>query len=284
VSGAVDVLVCTSIIESGLDIPNANTVLVDDAHAFGLAQLYQIRGRVGRASAQAHAYLIVPAAGAMSRDAQERIDTLIRFTSLGSGFHVASMDLEIRGAGDMLGAEQSGHVRAVGFDMYCEMLRQAVDRLRGTDASDVPEPEMSLDVTAYIPDEFVEDPGQRMVLYKRMASALVEHDVEETLVEMRDRFGPLPDEVKDLGRVMVLKVLVRHLGCLGLELASRRVKLHLSDATPLTPERILEIVGDGGDTRLTPRMQLVHALPADRPDRLGAVRDFLESLRAQCPP
>ncbi len=281
VSGRVDVLVCTSIIESGLDIPNANTVLVDDAHTFGLAQLYQIRGRVGRASEQAHAYLIVPRPGSMSREAAERIDTLVRFTELGSGFNVATMDLEIRGAGDLLGAEQSGHVRAVGFDLYCEMLREAVEELRGLEPSTRPEPELSLDVSAYIPQEYVEDPGQRMMLYKRMASATDEHEVHDTVVEMRDRFGVLPDKVRDLGRVMQLKVLLRRLGALGLEMSGRRLKLHIGEATSLDPDRLVALIGAGGGaTTLTPGMKLVHTMDPGAKDRLAGARIFLESLLA----
>jgi transcription-repair coupling factor (superfamily II helicase) len=279
VSGRLDVLVCTSIIESGLDIPNANTVIIDDAHTFGLAQLYQIRGRVGRASEQAHAYLVVPRPESLTRDAAERIDTLVRFTALGSGFHVASMDLEIRGAGDLLGAEQSGHVRAVGFDMYCEMLRDAVDRLRGTQTRSQPEPELSLDVTTYIPDEYVEDPGQRMMLYKRMASAVEDEQVHQCVVEMRDRYGPLPDEVRELGRVMALKVLLRRLGAPGLEMTGRRLRLHLSDASAVDPDRLVALVrADPAANRLTPGMELVHRIAGDEPDRLQAARSLLESL------
>jgi transcription-repair coupling factor (superfamily II helicase) len=279
VSGRTDVLVCTSIIESGLDIPNANTVLVDDAHTFGLAQLYQIRGRVGRSSEQAHAYLVVPPAGRLTREATERIDTLVRFTALGSGFHVASMDLEIRGAGDLLGADQSGHVRAVGFDLYCEMLRQAIEKLRGEEGGIEPEPEMSFDVDGYIPEEYVEDPGLRLTLYKRMASAPGEDEVRQVVVEMRDRFGPLPEEVARLGRIMRIKVLLRRLGVSGLEASHGMLQLHLSQATRIEPDRLLGLVESSqGATRLTPEMKLVHRFEGGGEDTLGRVREFLERL------
>jgi transcription-repair coupling factor (superfamily II helicase) len=279
VSGRVDVLVCTSIIESGLDIPNTNTVLIDDAHTFGLAQLYQIRGRVGRSSEQAHAYLIVPPAGKMTREAAERIDTLVRFTSLGSGFHVATMDLEIRGAGDLLGAEQSGHVRAVGFDLYCEMLRQAVERLRGHASEIEPEPELSFDVPGYIPDTFVDDPGLRLSLYKKMASARSASRVQETIREIRDRFGPLPAEVTTLGKIMEIKVLLRRLRAHGLEASARMIQLHLSPSTPVEPSRLLELVeASSGATRLTPEMKIVHR-HADGPvDTLEGAHAFLASI------
>ncbi len=279
VSGRVDVLVCTSIIESGLDIPNANTLIVDDAHTFGLAQLYQIRGRVGRSSEQAHAYLVVPASGNITDQASERLDTLLRFTELGSGFHVATMDLEIRGAGDLLGAEQSGHVRAVGFDLYCELLREAVDRIRGEARPEQPEPEMSFDLPGFIPEEYIDDPGQRLMLYKRMASAAEEIDVDETLDEMRDRFGPLPEEVRTLGTVMRLKVLVRRLKALGLEVIGRRVQVHLSPLASIDPARLAaEVQSSGGRMKLAPDLRLSCRLGEGEGEPLVAVRSLLTSL------
>ncbi|MBW2263470.1 MAG: transcription-repair coupling factor, partial [Deltaproteobacteria bacterium] len=279
VSGRLDVLVCTSIIESGLDIPNTNTVLIDDAHTFGLAQLYQIRGRVGRSSEQAHAYLIVPPAGKMTKEAAERIDTLVRFTNLGSGFHVATMDMEIRGAGDLLGAEQSGHVRAVGFDLYCEMLRQAVERLRGQEPAGEPEPELSFDVPGYIPDTFVDDPGLRLSLYKKMASATSEAQVQETIMEIRDRFGPLPAEVTTLGKIMEIKVMVRRLRAHGLEASSRLTRVHLSPSSPVEPARLLALVeASDGRTRLSPEMKIVHRHEDGPVDTLEGARTFLASI------
>jgi transcription-repair coupling factor (superfamily II helicase) len=284
VSARVEVLVCTSIIESGLDIPNANTVLIDDAHTFGLAQLHQIRGRVGRSSEQAHAYLIVPRAGKMTREASERIDTLVRFTSLGSGFHVATMDLEIRGAGDLLGAEQSGHVRAVGFDLYCEMLRQAVESLRGEKPGIEPEPELSLDLPGYIPEEYVDDPGLRLTLYKRLASSASTEEVREAVAEMRDRFGPMPEEVVTLGRIMALKVLLRKLRAFGMESSGSHIQVHLSPDTPVEPDKLLDLVqNSGGSTHLTPEMKIVHRFPGSG-DILQQVHGFLELLLALSSP
>ena len=242
VEGRYDILCATAIIESGLDIPRANTIIIDRADLFGLAQLYQLRGRVGRSKERAYCYLIVPPPNKMTDDARARIEALERHTELGSGFKIASLDLELRGAGDLLGAEQSGNVASVGLDMFCSMLDEAVHELRGEPVVHDVDPELSFDVTALLPEDYVSDVGVRLSLYKRLASAIDEAHVGEIATEMEDRFGPPPPDARCLVRLMTMKCELRKLRVLGCEATARSVTLHLRDDTPLDPKKILELV------------------------------------------
>jgi transcription-repair coupling factor (superfamily II helicase) len=242
VEGRYDILCATAIIESGLDIPRANTIIIDRADLFGLAQLYQLRGRVGRSKERAYCYLIVPPPNKMTDEARARIEALERHTELGSGFKIASLDLELRGAGDLLGAEQSGNVASVGLDMFCSMLDEAVHELRGEPVIHDVDPELSFDVTALLPDDYVSDVGVRLSLYKRLASAIDETHVGELAVEMEDRFGAPPPEARCLVRLMTLKCELRKMRVLGCEANAKSVTLHLRDDTPLDPKKILELV------------------------------------------
>ena len=242
VEGRYDILCATAIIESGLDIPRANTIIIDRADLFGLAQLYQLRGRVGRSKERAYCYLIVPPPNKMTDEARARIEALERHTELGSGFKIASLDLELRGAGDLLGAEQSGNVASVGLDMFCSMLDEAVHELRGEPVIHEVDPELSFDVTALLPDDYVSDVGVRLSLYKRLASAIDEAHVGELAVEMEDRFGAPPPEARCLVRLMTLKCELRKMRVLGCEANAKSVTLHLRDDTPLDPKKILELV------------------------------------------
>ncbi len=242
VEGRYDILCATAIIESGLDIPRANTIIIDRADLFGLAQLYQLRGRVGRSKERAYCYLIVPPPNKMTDDARARIEALERHTELGSGFKIASLDLELRGAGDLLGAEQSGNVASVGLDMFCSMLDEAVHELRGEPVVHDVDPELSFDVTALLPEDYVSDVGVRLSLYKRLASAIDEAHVGEIATEMEDRFGPPPPDARCLVRLMTMKCELRKLRVLGCEATARSVTFHLRDDTPLDPKKILELV------------------------------------------
>src|SRR5260370_770719 len=179
VEGRYDVLCATAIIESGLDIPRANTILIDRADMFGLSQLYQLRGRVGRAKERAYCYLIVPPANAMTDEARARIEALERHTDLGSGFQIASLDLELRGSGDLLGAEQSGTVAQIGFELFCQMLDEAVHELRGDPIVHDVDPELSFDAEALLPEDYIADIGVRLSLYKRFAGAASGEDVHD---------------------------------------------------------------------------------------------------------
>jgi len=206
-----DVLLCTAIIESGLDIPNANTILIDRADAFGLAQLYQLRGRVGRGSHQAYAYLLVPEDETLTGDAQKRLQVLQEFTALGSGFRIAAADLEIRGGGNLLGKEQSGHIAAVGFELYMQMLEEAVRELKGEAVVEELEPSLQLQVSAYLPDEYVSDAAQRLSLYKRFYSCAQTGELAQLHGELVDRYGPVPEPVERLFEVMEIRLLAKAL-------------------------------------------------------------------------
>jgi transcription-repair coupling factor (superfamily II helicase) len=199
--GGADVLVCTSIIESGIDIPQANTLIVEHADAFGLAQLYQIRGRVGRSRERAYAYLLYDSAAALTPDAAQRLSALSDYTELGAGFKVAMRDLEIRGAGNLLGDEQSGHVAALGFELYMQMLDEAVRHAGSEEERDgeLPEPvRLDVNVNAYIPTDYVPYEQAKIDVHRRIASALEVAEVERLREELEDRFGPVPEPLANL--------------------------------------------------------------------------------------
>lgn len=211
VEGEVDILVCTSIIENGLDLPNANTLIVDGAHRFGLSQLYQIRGRVGRSDRRAYCYLLVPEG--ITEDAERRLRVLEHYTELGSGYSVALKDLELRGAGNLLGADQSGFAHAIGLDTYLRLLEKMVERLKkGGEEVQYPEPDVTLSASAFLPDTYISDPGQKLHLYRRLTKVQSPEAVEELRREMKDRFGPLPPETEALLDGAVLRILGRGLG------------------------------------------------------------------------
>ena len=206
-----DVLVASAIIQSGLDIPNANTILIDRADLFGLAQLYQLRGRVGRGGQQAHAYFFVPSEETLSTDAQKRLNAIQEFTELGSGFRIAAADMEIRGAGNLLGKQQSGNIAVVGLDLYLHMVEQAVQQLKGQTVEEIPEPTLHLHVSAFIPEDYVEDSHQRLSLYKRLSGSEQMSDLALLHGETQDRYGPLPAPVERLYEVMQVKFLAKAL-------------------------------------------------------------------------
>lgn len=211
VDGEIDVLVCSSIIENGLDVPNANTLIVDRADRFGLSQLYQIRGRVGRSHRRAYCYLLVP--DPVAEDAERRLRVLEHYTELGSGYSVALRDLELRGAGNLLGADQSGFAQHVGLDAYMRLVKRTVDRLqKGEQQPEWPDPDVSLAGPAYLPEGYVSDPGQKLHLYRRLSRVEGRTQVESLRIELLDRFGSLPVEVESLLDAAVLRVLGRSLG------------------------------------------------------------------------
>jgi len=257
VDGEHDVLAATAIVENGLDIPRANTILIDRADMFGLSQLYQLRGRVGRSRERAYCYLIAPAPSQLSDEARTRIEALERFNQLGAGFQVASLDLELRGAGDLLGDEQSGNVAAVGFDLFSHMLEEAVAELRGQTLTVDIDPELTLDIEHYIPDDYVADVGVRLSLYKRLAAAESEEAVSELAAEMEDRFGKPPEPAMQLVRAMSLKPALRTLRVLGCEATGTRVALHFKDDTPLDAAVLASVVGKNKGWQLTPDMKLI---------------------------
>jgi transcription-repair coupling factor (superfamily II helicase) len=235
VNREIDVLVCTTIIGSGIDIPNANTIIVDRADQFGLSQLYQIRGRVGRYKHRAFAYLLVPGDRALSEDAQQRLKALEDFSSLGSGFHIAMRDLEIRGAGDLLGADQTGQIAAVGYETYRELIAEAVAEAQGKPVRRRQLPPFDVPVDAFIPDEYIPTAQQKMVMYRRMAALGSLEDVEEMRAELRDRFGAPPRPVQRLTSVMEARVYGLEAGAKALVATRDRLTVVYESAQSLDP-------------------------------------------------
>lgn len=208
-----NVLVCTTIIESGLDIPNVNTIIVDNADQMGLAQLYQLRGRVGRSDVQAYAYCLYPEERILTETAKNRLVAIKEFSTLGSGYQIALRDMEIRGVGNVLGSEQHGHMISVGFDFYCQLLNEAVDKLRGLEVQDVElETVVDLNVSAYIPNTYIEDEHQKVVEYKRLSNVRNNRELEFIKAEWKDRFGNYPLEVENLASIVELRILANQVG------------------------------------------------------------------------
>ena len=238
--GEVDVLVCTTIIESGLDIPNANTIIIDRSDRFGLADLYQLRGRVGRYHRQAYAYLLLPPMGSLPSNARQRLAAIRRYTHLGAGFKLALRDLEIRGAGNILGMEQSGHIAAVGFDLYCQLLKEAVARLEQTPVARRAVVPVYLDslvfglrdergrAAAALPPSLIGDEAVRVESYKRLNELTAVEEVDEFAAEIEDRFGPLPDAALNLMQVARVRVQAQRAGIISVSVRERRMFLETS--------------------------------------------------------
>ena len=287
VDGKADLLLCTTIIESGLDIPRANTMFVDRADTFGLAQLYQLRGRIGRARERAYCYLLIPGEETgLSHDAKSRLAVLQRFTELGAGFQIASHDLEIRGAGDLLGARQSGAIAQVGFETYTAILEEAVATLRGEAIHREVDPDLTCDLPGFIPDDYLPDVGLRLEFYRRLSGARDEEEVREILVELADRYGAPPDEVAMLADIMIVKSLGRRLGARAIELGETRFALALGDETPLKPAQVMKLVqAKSSPWKLTPDMRLTrNFLEVERVTRLTVAKQLLGNLLAAAEP
>jgi len=239
VNGEADVLLSTTIIESGLDIPNANTIIIDRADRFGLSELYQLRGRVGRYKHQAYAYLLLPRHARLLTDVRKRISAMKQYSTLGSGFKIAMRDLEIRGAGNLLGAEQSGHITAVGFELYCQLLKQSVGALKGEKVKPRVEVRVALDflkmnfesggsgevMGASLPNNYVTEPQHRIEIYRKLAQATEKPLLDALQKELRDRFGPLPAPVELLLAVAELKIIASEKNVTSIEVEEDKLKL-----------------------------------------------------------
>lgn len=239
--GQDDVLVCTTIIENGLDIPNVNTLLVEDADHLGLAQLYQLRGRVGRSNRLAYAYFTYRPDRSISETAEKRLQAIKEFTEFGSGFKIALRDLEIRGAGNILGPEQHGHILSVGFDLYAQMLEEAIQELKGEKRPEVIEPSIELALDAYIDDGYVPDSRQKIELYKKISVIEGRSDAEEVLDEVRDRFGEPPAAVQNLVGVARLKALARKVGATAISQQKGLVAVKFGPMRRLSMESLADL-------------------------------------------
>ncbi len=247
-----DVLLATTIIENGLDIPNANTIVINHAERFGLGQLYQLRGRVGRSDRRAYAYLLVPPEGSLSPVARQRLSAIREFSDLGSGFRIAALDLEIRGAGNLLGGEQSGHIESIGFDLYVKLLEQTVRELKGEDIEDELRATVNLNLDVKIDEQYVPDTNQRLSVYRRVAAARAEPDLTALLDEVCDRYGPIPPSVATLVEYGRIRVLADQLGVETLDRNGQLLVLKFRPTTLVDPVRLMRFVERRADVLLKP--------------------------------
>ena len=265
VSGQADILVSTAIVESGLDIPTSNTIIINRADRFGLAQLYQLRGRVGRERLQGYCYLLVPADGRVDDQAQRRLRALQELTELGSGFKLALRDLEIRGAGNLLGAQQHGHIAAVGYDLYSKLLAEAVQELKGDRTGVVVEPVISVQVEGFLPEEYVPEVNQRLAFYKRLAGVAGDEELADLRAELADRFGPLPEPAEQLLDIVRIRVAARAIGVERVEAGEGKAVITFAPSTPIDPARLVgAIQASRGRLRLRREFTLEAAIATGR--------------------
>jgi transcription-repair coupling factor (superfamily II helicase) len=275
-----DMLVCTTIVESGLDIPSANTILVNRADKFGLAQMYQLRGRVGRSEEQAYAYLFIPHESFLGRDAQKRLKVLMEHSDLGSGFQIAMSDLQIRGGGTILGASQSGHIAAVGYEMFLKLMENAVAELKGEPVRDPLSPEINIRLSTYIPEAYIPDIDQRLSAYRRLARMTELSEITEFKAECIDRYGVMPEEVANLLLKIILKVLSIKAGVKRLDLTGSNLALAFSTAHQQNPSAMVDmIVSEPRKYSLTPEYVLKVKLSAiENTGLLAQVKNILKEI------
>jgi transcription-repair coupling factor (superfamily II helicase) len=280
-----NVLVCTTIIESGIDVPTANTIIIDRADRFGLAQIHQLRGRVGRSHHRAYAYLITPPRKAMTADAVKRLEALESLEELGAGFTLATHDLEIRGAGELLGDEQSGQIQEIGYNLYMELLERAVSALKSGKQADLERPldsgpAVELHVPVLIPEDYVPDVHLRLVLYKRIASTPSREELDELKVEMIDRFGPMPQYAQSLFRATQIKLRASELGIRKIDAGANSGYFIFEETNKIDPKRVLKLIqGRPKEYRLEGPLKLRFVHDARAEDKLFArVEQLVEQL------
>jgi transcription-repair coupling factor (superfamily II helicase) len=276
-----DVLVATTIIENGIDIPRANTIIVNRADQYGLSQLYQLRGRVGRSNRRAYAYLLIPGEQELSPIARRRLAAIREFSDLGAGFRIAALDLELRGAGSLLGGEQSGHMEALGFDLYTQMLERTVLELRGEEVEDETSVALNLGVDVAIPEDYISDMGQRLRTYKRISSARDEATLTAIRTETEDRYGRVPLSLDRLFAYARLRRLAEELGLLSLDRTPDGVAIKFSDKARISPQKLADYVSAHEGAAFTPNGVLRLVLTEDEQDNvLDVARDVLLQLQA----
>jgi transcription-repair coupling factor (superfamily II helicase) len=276
-----DVLLATTIIENGIDIPACNTILINHAERFGLSQLYQLRGRVGRSDRLAFCYLLVPSDKILTSDARKRLSAIQEFSDLGAGFRIAARDLEIRGSGNLLGGEQSGEIAAVGFEMYCKLLEETVREMKGERVEEEIETSMSLGVDIYIPPEYVADENLRMTFYKKIASAGSDQRVEDIRNELRDRFGALPAKVESLLHFVKVKRLAQSLGVVSVIREGSLAIVKLAPAARVDPNRLVEVMQSDNRIKFSPAGVLSLPLGQQGTAVIGEIEALLHSIAAQ---
>ena len=275
-----DVMVATTIVENGLDIPKANTILINRADRLGLAELYQLRGRVGRSHQRAYAYLLVPPDTSLSEIARKRLSAMKEFSELGAGFRIAALDLELRGAGNMLGRQQHGHIEAIGFDMYCQMLERAVSKLKGEESAPELRTTLSLGLDVRIPENYIPSENLRLRTYKRISSIATEEEKQDVRRELTDRFGAPPATVENLLEYAVLKSMCERLRISAVERQGNRIAIRFHAETPLDPATLVKVVRSRKGIKLDPSGVLW--LETTRGESVpGALRNVLLGLQGE---
>jgi len=269
-----DILVATTIIENGLDIPLCNTILINRADRLGLSELYQLRGRVGRSNRRAYAYLLIPKEVELTPIARRRLAALKEFSDLGAGFKIAALDLELRGAGNLLGGEQSGHIEAIGFELYTQMLDRAVREMKGEAAADEAEMQLNLGLNIRIPAEYVPEENQRLRMYKRVAGVETESQLNDVAAELADRYGAPPPAVRNLLDYASLKLLCMRVGVTAIDRKRESVTFKFRQNAAVDPEQLACFVSGQKGAHFTPDGMLKFVLKAT------AAEEVLRSLRA----
>lgn len=279
-----NILLCTTIIETGIDVPTANTIIMHRADKFGLAQLHQLRGRVGRSHHQAYAYLLVSDVQGLGKLAQRRLEAIQQMEELGSGFYLAMHDLEIRGAGEVLGDNQSGEMHEVGFQLYSEMLNEAVRSLKNGKEPDLSAPlstttEINLHVPALLPNDFCGDVNQRLSIYKRLANCENQEKIDGLQEEMIDRFGKLPEQVQALVDTHRLRVLAKTVGIIKIDASSEAAVLQFEPKPPIEPMRIITLIQKSRHIKLhgQDKLKITSAMPLLQ-DRVNQVKSTIRAL------
>ena len=274
-----DILVATTIIENGLDIPLCNTILINRADRLGLSELYQLRGRVGRSNRRAYAYLLIPKEVELTPIARRRLAALKEFSDLGAGFKIAALDLELRGAGNLLGGEQSGHIEAVGFELYTQMLERAVREMKGEAAPDEAEIQLNLGLNIRIPAEYIPEENQRLRMYKRVAGVETESQLTDVAAELQDRYGPPPAAVRNLLEYAALKLVCLRVGVMAIDRKRDSVTFKFRQSASVDPEQLAHFVAGQRGAQFTPDGLLKFVLKATLADEvLRALRSVLEQL------
>ena len=275
-----DVLLATTIIENGIDIPACNTILINHAERFGLSQLYQLRGRVGRSDRLAFCYLLVPSDRVLTGDARKRLAAIQEFSDLGAGFRIAARDLEIRGAGNILGGEQSGQIAAVGFEMYTKLLEESIREMKGERIEEEVETSMNLGVDIYIPKDYIGEENLRMTFYKKIASAKDDQRLDDIRNELRDRFGAVPPNVENLLHFVKVKRLAKEMGVLSIVREGARGVLKLSPHAKIDPNKLLLFIGNNPQAKFSPNGVLSFPLREHGPEVVDAIERLLRTLAA----
>ena len=278
--GDYNVLVSTTIIESGLDIPAANTIIVNHADKFGLGDIYQLRGRVGRSKEQAYAYLLTPKGKVITNDSKKRLEALREYSELGSAFQLALKDLEIRGAGNILGKSQSGHIAAIGYEMYIDLMEKEIKKIKGEKIGKEIEPEIEVNLSALLPEAYIPDTNQRLIIYKKLSSSKNEKEVAAIEEEIIDLYGGLPLQAKNLLEIIRTKILLKELVVKRLDYNGREVIISFDEETKIMPEKVVKLITqDKKGSRFSPDLKLYLSLEnPSHPDFLKETRNFLKKL------